>query len=481
MFEEDGSLNVTYNLYILLKIRPPCSDEELTKAYRKLALKYHPDKASGSVDQFQQIKMAYDVLKDPLKREFYDRFGDSGIKFLQDDEKNLSGFGGTSTWLGRFVLKIATRPLRIIPIFFFIAFIGILFVLFLNFIDRKLYFSGLKDISWPFIFAMFWTIQLFFLSLQCIYVYTIATRFKTLLRFQADDDEIQKLSNPRRRFVAFMMVANILFSGVSGILFSLSTFCCTWILAFNLDDSNKLANGKTWSQVLEPFKDVLIVFVIIKLILAVCLVLRLNNPKRLWKERVIYLIVNTYSPISSLAFICYLSFWLDSSERDPIILLIGFSFLYVRVVIFVFQKYLETGWNLKENLEMKIYENNSNSFEEIEKNLKNQTKWTRILVLILAGFILLTIVPVHSHLLGYWPQSWSITFFPILICVFTSIFVFGFCCPCIATCMEMAIPVNSYDRFVFVPGEEQITIIEIPSVYRHGFGFAPFQHRIKHC
>ncbi len=72
-------LYMSKSLYDTLEISENASQEEIKKAYRKLARKYHPDinKDSGAEEKFKEINAAYEVLSDENKKAQYDRFGDA--------------------------------------------------------------------------------------------------------------------------------------------------------------------------------------------------------------------------------------------------------------------------------------------------------------------------------------------------------------------------------------------------------------------
>lgn len=103
--------------YEVLNVSQNAGEDEIKKAYRKLAIKYHPDKNPDNEDaeeKFKEATEAYEVLRDPEKRSRYDRFGHAGLEGMMGtggfdfgnfedivgdifgDFGDLFGFGGTS-------------------------------------------------------------------------------------------------------------------------------------------------------------------------------------------------------------------------------------------------------------------------------------------------------------------------------------------------------------------------------------------------
>jgi len=65
--------------YDVLGISKTASDDEIKKAYRKAAVKHHPDKEGGDESKFKEVSEAYEILKDGSKRQRYDQFGHAGV------------------------------------------------------------------------------------------------------------------------------------------------------------------------------------------------------------------------------------------------------------------------------------------------------------------------------------------------------------------------------------------------------------------
>lgn len=79
--------------YEVLGVSKSATVEEIKRAYRKLAHKYHPDKGGGDEAKFKEVGEAYEILKDPQKRSTYDQFGHAGPQGSQFGG-GAEGFGG---------------------------------------------------------------------------------------------------------------------------------------------------------------------------------------------------------------------------------------------------------------------------------------------------------------------------------------------------------------------------------------------------
>lgn len=84
--------------YEVLGVSKEASDDEIKKAFRKLAVQHHPDKEGGNEEKFKEINEAYEVLKDKQKRQRYDQFGHAGVGGASGGGGNpfegFQGFGG---------------------------------------------------------------------------------------------------------------------------------------------------------------------------------------------------------------------------------------------------------------------------------------------------------------------------------------------------------------------------------------------------
>ena len=82
------------DFYEILGLSKNASDSEIKKSYRKLAMKYHPDRNQGDKEaekKFKEASAAYEILKDPEKRSAYDQFGHDA--FRQGGQGGAQGFG----------------------------------------------------------------------------------------------------------------------------------------------------------------------------------------------------------------------------------------------------------------------------------------------------------------------------------------------------------------------------------------------------
>lgn len=93
------SHNDSKDYYGVLELHKGATDIEIKKAYRKMAMKYHPDKNSGASAEaeckFQEVGEAYDVLSDKEKRATFDQYGYEGLRDGVDYENGRT----ISSWM----------------------------------------------------------------------------------------------------------------------------------------------------------------------------------------------------------------------------------------------------------------------------------------------------------------------------------------------------------------------------------------------
>src|SRR5690554_5869362 len=77
--------------YEILGVSKGADERDIKKAYKRMAMKYHPDRTKGDKDleaKFKDVKEAYEVLSDPAKRQAYDQYGHAAF------DQSRGGFGG---------------------------------------------------------------------------------------------------------------------------------------------------------------------------------------------------------------------------------------------------------------------------------------------------------------------------------------------------------------------------------------------------
>lgn len=133
-----SSVPTNTRLYEVLELTPTATHVDIKRAYHRLAIIYHPDKAGpAGAPKFREINAAYSTLSDPNRRAVYDAYGERGLQYA-------SGTGP----LGDAALSMGSSTKAIIAFLIFIAFIfASMMIIFLSFIAAKI--DGVVHWSWP--------------------------------------------------------------------------------------------------------------------------------------------------------------------------------------------------------------------------------------------------------------------------------------------------------------------------------------------
>jgi len=137
-------------LYEVLELDPKASDEDIKKAYKKLALKYHPDKNPDAADKFKEVGLAHNVLSDRVKKNVYDNYGEEGLALYDQGV-----FGEEGELLT--VLPFLNSPVSLCCFYLVALIVTTLIVLCPVFLVLKV--DGAVTWNWGTVFVPFWLLN----------------------------------------------------------------------------------------------------------------------------------------------------------------------------------------------------------------------------------------------------------------------------------------------------------------------------------
>ncbi|KAJ3119375.1 hypothetical protein HK098_005534 [Nowakowskiella sp. JEL0407] len=214
--------NTSEDYYQLLGIERDVDEDAIKKAYKRMALRYHPDKRGSqepdAAETFQKIQNAYSVLSDPKKRKVYDEYGEGGVKMIDQ--------------LGDVPFEMLDK---INLIFFALTIIVVLLIIFPAFVSGKA--DGLLNWPWLAVFVPIFIVDVFVIS-----VLILQSNVKDTNDEHDDDEErasvtenMKKERKRQIRMISLGLVGYYVVFCVFQILIALrleKTITTTWAVVF---------------------------------------------------------------------------------------------------------------------------------------------------------------------------------------------------------------------------------------------------------
>lgn len=457
-------VDTTYKFYDILEVAPTCTEEELKKAYRKLALKVHPDKQRsqpGDQKDFSEINDAYKFLSDPLRRKFYDRQGDKGYELLSKSGFSDDGAFSTKSFFGRLSLRILTNPTILIPVSWFFGLVFVALIAFIWMFDWK---RDGWNVSWLVIFIPMWftlgVVLLLSLVITVVVFWTSLTVSKASAdsNSQTNERDSKELVRRIRSLALSMLVVDSWITGA---------FATSIYLAHNLETG-------------LPFEPAFIHLFRAALVSQLMNILSVINSWP-YQNTVQLKRLKLLSLFLGMTYQILFTYFLTQSWDKKLAGIILSSVLLL-IALHHYIKRLIVDCKLKVQLdEMNRSQPRLNSISA-KQQAESAAKMDKSMHLSVAIGLSLQLILFSTHYLFNWPKTVTWTFFSLVITSFVNVIVFFLLLPLIFWGMNYAMPhaKNRNKNTTTKPqtGDSSDTIvIDLP---RFGYGLAPIQPRLTY-
>lgn len=456
-------VDTTYKFYDILEVEPTCTDEELKKAYRRLALRVHPDKQrsqSGDQKDFSEINDAYKFLSDPLRRKFYDRQGDKGYDLLAKSGFSEDGTFNSKSFFGRLTLRTLTNPTILVPVSWFFGLVFLSLISFIRMYDWKR--EG-WSVSWPVIFIPLWfTLGVFILlSLTitgvALWININVSYANSTPNIQISEQDMKEALRRSRGIILSMIAAD------------------TWMIGA-LVTSIYTAKYLEANFPAEPaFVHLFWAAVVAQLMHSLSVINSWSDQKTIQVKR-LKLLLFFISMSYELIFTYFLTKKWDLMTAGVIL-----TSVLLLIALHHYIKRLLVDCKLKELLEeMNLAQPRLNSISA-KQQAEKSAKMDKGMHLTVVMGLSLQLILFSTHYLFDWPKSASWTFISLVITASVNVILFFVLVPIVLWGMNYAMPhVKNRNKNTNMPqaGDSNDSIvIDLP---RFGYGLAPLQPRITH-